>query len=268
MTLVQAVLLGAVQGATEFLPVSSSGHLALLENVWGIKAPGLNFEVMLHLGSLVAVVVFFRRDLWTILAALFEPDRLGRREARAMKQMAWAVLVACVPTAVAGLVLRSWVEKAFGSISWTGIGFLAGGAIMMLAGRNRRRHGKSTPTPSDALGIGILQSVALFPGVSRSGTTISASLLSGLSREAAARFSFILSVPVIGGAAVLDMLHLLKGRGHEGVSIAATAVGFAVSALVSYVSIATLMAWLRKRDLRLFAMYCFIIGLAALWLGR
>ncbi|HHV78906.1 MAG TPA: undecaprenyl-diphosphate phosphatase [Firmicutes bacterium] len=269
----QAVLLGAVQGVAEFLPVSSSGHLALLENFWGIKPAGLGFEVTLHLGSLIAVLIFFRHDIVRLLAALFNSRQARLHELREEKQLALGIAIACIPTSIGGLVLQSSVEKAFASIRWVGVGFLVGGMIMLAASLFSESFAlchrqKAVPSSCEALWVGLCQCIALFPGVSRSGSTISACLFEGLAPEAAARFSFLLSIPVVAGAGALNVLQLMKGRGGEMVPLSLLVLGFMASMVTSYLSVAALLAWLKKRRLVPFAAYCFAIGLIALCFGR
>lgn len=255
-------MLGLIQGITEFLPVSSSGHLALLEHVWGIKPPGVAFEVALHLGTLLAVLAYYRKDIRGILLGLL---CRGKEEHR---QLALSLLVACMPTAVAGIVMEAWVEALFSSLRAVGMGFLVGGTIMLLAGNRKVRAGLSRTEVrvSDAFWIGAMQSVALLPGVSRSGTTISAAILRGISRENAARFSFLLAIPVVGGASLLSLIRVWHGQSTMAISAFSLTAGLVCSAVSGYISVGTLVGWLKKRSLGSFGWYCLLMGLVCLWL--
>lgn len=279
MTLLQALILGLVQGATEFIPVSSSAHLTLLP--WLLRweyepAFKLAFDVMTHWGTLVAVVAVFWRDLWGLflgglrtLGGLRGGLRgvLSRIEQDEQGRLAWLIVVGSLPAAVLGVLLEGFFEMLFGTPRIVAILLLVTAGLLSLAewrGRQERELGQLTWL--DALWIGLGQAVAIAPGISRSGATIASGLMRGVRRDAAARFSFLLSTPVIVGAGVWQLKDLFGGSGWGG-NLLPLFVGWAVSALTGYVCIRFLLSYLRRGTLYLFAAYCALVGLAGLALS-
>ncbi len=260
-----AALWGILQGVTEFLPVSSSGHLALIPWLFGWPVPGLLFDLVVHGGTLLALVAYFWQDVKDLFLGAWGLLRTRRLNGPKERLTAW-VLVSAVPAAVLGALASDFVERALGA-PWVVSLFLAvTGGILYLAERlGRRTRALNTLGWRDALGIGLAQAVALMPGISRSGATISAGLARGFEREAAARFSFVMSLPVVAGALLMEGLQALR----SGVSTTAglgLLVGFAVSAASGYLALRFLFRHLRARSLRPFAYYCWAIacvGLAA-----
>ncbi len=250
MSVTTAVVLGLAQGLTEFLPVSSSGHLVLLQHFLKVPEAGVAFDVFLHLATLLAVVAYFWADLWGLL-------RSGRR--------LLLVIVGSVPAAVAGLVLEDFFTRLFSSVLTVGVALVGTGFILWgaerLAASYRRRRPAERMTLADAWWVGIGQAVAIIPGISRSGATIAAGLALGLEREAAARFSFILSVPVILGAAALQLRHLPLGSLQAGLPLAA---GFLAAFLSGLAAIWILLGVIRRRRLTLFSWYVWALGAAAI----
>lgn len=260
LTVAQAVFLGVVQGLTEFLPVSSSGHLALFRRLLGLPQAGLTFEVMVHLGTLVAVLVALREDWLPIVTGLFSPP--GRRES--LRKLGLLAL-ATVPVGVVGLALKSLVEGAFASVAAVGGALLVTGAVLWGAERLAARAGTGKALdgigPVDALLVGCAQAAAILPGVSRSGMTIGAALARGVERGAAARFAFLLSIPAILGATLVELPGLLEAGAAVGVPVLA---GAATAALSGYVAIRFFLRFLRERSLRVFVYYTWAAGLLAL----
>ncbi len=253
MSLIEAAVLGVVQGLTEFLPVSSSGHLILARWAlgWDAGALGLPFDVACHLGTLAAVLWFFRADLLAMARAL--PDALrGRSTPDALR--IWLVVAATVPIVIVGLTLKDWFESFRDPrvVSYT----LALGALLLfLVERLPARTGtEASLTPAGAGLIGVAQVCALFPGVSRSGATITAGMLLGMNRLAAARFAFVMSVPAIAGAGAEEMLGLRHVSLAPG-DVQLFVVGFATSALVGYATVALLLKYLVSHRLDVFAWY-------------
>jgi undecaprenyl-diphosphatase len=274
MTIWQALVLGTVQGLTEFLPVSSSAHLVLVP--WALgwtfeSRSAFVFDVLVQLGTLMAVFAYFGSDVVRWAVAFLpgrrwsDPERVANR-----RLIGWAAL-ATVPAVALGLLVKGPVEAAFSNP--TGVfadllvtaGLLLGGEWLL-----RRRIGRGAGTrpleqiqAPDALGIGLFQAWALFPGVSRSGATISAAIGRGFDRTSAARFSFLLSIPAMVGAGLVAALDL---RGLSGWTdlLPALAVGFAAAALVGYLAIRGLLAFLSRRPLHVFAAYCALVGLGGL----
>jgi undecaprenyl-diphosphatase len=264
MSLFQALVLGLVQGATEFIPVSSSGHLVLVPWLLGWQLdPDIlfAFDVLVQWGTLVAVVVYFWWDLLAILGAvvrgLVQRQSLEAPEAR----LGWLLVVATLPAVVLGLVLKDTVEAAFSSEAATA-GFLLLTAALLATSERLGRQDRSLDalTGLDAVWIGLGQSLALFPGVSRSGATIAAALSRNVGRAAAARFSFLVSVPVIFGAGLLPLWDLVDSGALKGY-LPALVVGFIAAAISGYLCIWGLLAYLRRRPLYAFASYCLFFGL-------
>lgn len=256
MTLLEALFLGVVQGLTEFLPISSSGHLRLLAAVFGAEEPQTLFDICVHAGTLAAVIGFYRREVVRILIALpslswQNPDfRLGM-----------LVLIGTVPAAVIGVSLGDLMEANLASVATVGGFLLLNGCVLMLA-RNAPATGRglSELTIRDAILIGLAQSVALFRGISRSGSTIVAGLRLGISREAAAAFSFLLSIPAIGGAFLLEFQRAVS---EGGVNPAPLVVGTVAAAISGYAALVLLLRLVRRGQLHHFAWYCWLLGGAA-----
>ncbi len=269
MSLVAAVLLGVLQGLTEFLPVSSSGHLVLAQHFLGVEEPQLFFDVVLHLGTLGAVFLVYRRSLARLLVALvrgLSGGALLRSPARALaaapdlRLLAW-VAVGSVPAAFVGLLLEDQVEAAFGSPALTAV-FLIGTGLILQAPRLRPREWpRDRPVGfRQACGVGLAQALAILPGISRSGSTISAALLGGVAPGAAAEFSFLLSIPAILGAAVLELARVET----VGLSPVALVAGTATSFLVGWGALRLLLATLNRGRFSTFSYYCFALAAAAL----
>ncbi len=274
MTVWQALVLGIVQGLTEFLPISSSAHLILVPWLFGWPEPGLAFNVALHLGTLSAVLVYFSRDLLTIargwLTGLAQRRPLGSPEAR----IGWAVLIGSVPAGVVGVLLNDAIDQYFHSggggtlaIGLTAVLLMALGAALWLAERAGRRSRSLTEVGlRDGFLVGVAQALALLPGVSRSGSTITAGLFLGFQRAAAARFSFILGIPAIVGAGMLETMHLLR-TGLPASERTLFVVGMAASAVTGFLAIAFLLRFLQRRSTAVFVLYRFLLGVFILvWL--
>jgi undecaprenyl-diphosphatase len=268
MTLLQAAILGLVQGMTEFLPVSSSAHLILVPRFLGWPDQGLDFDIAAHLGTFVAVLIYFRRDVQRLVQGVLFGFLAGAApEERAAGRLGWWLVWATVPVAAAGLLLSHWIETALRSplvVAATSIGF---GALLAAADLLARRDRDLTSlTPGDSLAIGVAQALALVPGTSRSGITITAARLRGLDRETAARFSFLLSVPAGFLVAAKDLLDLASGK-IQATQHAPMLVGFLVAGISGYLVIGGLLAWLRRRTLVGFAAYRVVLGIAILFFG-
>lgn len=259
MNALQAVILGALQGATEFLPISSSGHLVLVPWLLGWNANDLFFGVAVHLGTLMAVLCYFREDLLSMLTAWWSTVR-RRRLDDGPGRLAWLVIVGSIPAGIAGVLLEDWFEAMFSTPRLVSILLLFTGLMLTLAEALARRAARIDEVRSvaDALIIGVAQAVAIAPGISRSGATISAGLARGLSRPQAARFSFLLATPVIAGVGLLEVAKLSMA-GDSG-SLALGGIGAVVAAVVGYLAIGGLMRLLRRQSLMPFAYYCWAFG--------
>jgi undecaprenyl-diphosphatase len=272
MNILQALGLGVLQGLTEFLPVSSSGHLVLAQHLFGLKEPQLFFDVAVHGGTLMSIFVVFRSDMRQILkdclTLLHSPRQTlafnPTTEATAGVKMVLMIFVGSIPTALIGLILRDFADRLFASITVVGISLLVTGLLLVWSRWSRpHRSNLSTPSPVDALLIGLVQGAAITPGLSRSGATITVGLLRGLRPELAFRFSFLLSIPAILGATVLEALQ--AGSVNPGWHV--VGVGFFFAFLVGWAALRLLLAVVGRGKLFSFAPYCFVLGTAALIVG-
>ncbi|NCO61668.1 MAG: hypothetical protein COZ70_06155 [Deltaproteobacteria bacterium CG_4_8_14_3_um_filter_51_11] len=256
MNTITSALLGAIQGLTEFLPVSSSGHLVLFQNLLGYKEPELLLDTTLHLGTLTAVFIYFYSDLKKIASDTIKLDGKSPN----VNLLIW-ILVASIPTGLIGLIFRHPLEALFHDSYKVGIMLITTGFILLTT-RLIRFAKKASLTVGllPALAIGIAQGIAIIPGISRSGITIACALIIGLERELAGRFSFLLSIPAIIGAALLQ----LKGEEIARVGIASLGAGFLAAALVGLLALKLLMGMVRQGRLHYFAPYCWLAGIVTI----
>ena len=256
----QALWLGILQGLTEFLPVSSSGHLVLGQNILGVNQPDLLFDVAVHVGTLVAVLFCFREDIVSILRGLWAKDD----QAREGRRLLFLIVVGSVPTALIGLLFKDQFEALFSSLSAVGVALLVtGGLLMATRFAPQGRRGLNATGPGRALLVGLFQGLAITPGISRSGATISAGLYLGLDRRLAAHFSFLLSIPAILGALALE----LKDVEFSTVAVSPLLLGGVAAALSGYFALKVLLKVVQKGRLYWFAPYCWALGLAVLAMG-
>jgi undecaprenyl-diphosphatase len=265
-SLIHAAVLGLVQGLTEFLPISSSAHLILVPKFLGWNDPFADsaaFDVMLHMGTLAALLIYFRTDLWRYLTAWLASIRDRRIGDDPNRRIAWLLVISVIPAAAFGAAFESTFDTAFREqIAWIAVFTLTGAALLWLAERwGTRTRGLEAMTRADAAVIGVGQAVALFPGISRSGITIATGLFLGLERDAAARFSFLMSVPVIAGAGIFKA-RTLVGSGVGAAQAGELVVGVITSAIFGFIAVAFLLRYLRGHGTGIFIAYR--IGLAAL----
>ena len=255
----RSLVLGVVQGLAEFLPISSSGHLRLFQEVLGWQEFGVAFDVMLHLATLLAVALYFWRDIANMALAVFsrKPERSADR------RLAWLVIIATVPTGIIGILGNNWFETV--PMIYVGIAFLITAAVLTAADRlsNLSLHAATNLSWTQAVLVGVAQGVAIMPGISRSGATMAAGLSLGLDREQAARFSFLLSIPIILLAGAKKALDVFGGSASMP-SLLVSAVGFIAAALTGYMAIAGLMRFLRKHTFLPFAVYTGALGIAVI----
>lgn len=263
MDLLQAILLGFLQGATEFLPVSSSGHLVLAPWLLGWPTPGLAFDTVVHWGTAVAVVGYFWRDWFALIRAALCSLR-ERSLVDVHARLAWFIVIGTVPAAVLGYALEDFIEAMFSRPVAAAAFLMITAGILSVAERwGRRQRDLGTLTWRDALLIGLAQAMAILPGISRSGATIAAGLGRGLKREPAARFSFLLATPIILGAGLLQIADLIQAGGLA--SQAPTLIaGFLAAGLAGWSCIHFLLRYLQRRRLYPFAIYCAVLGLVCL----
>lgn len=260
MTVGLATLLGAVQGITEFLPISSKTHLVVVPALMGEDPPSLAFITLLHLGTLVALFAYFARDLLRIVSGLRQPASEGRR-------LALLLVMATVPAGVVGVIFEETFERLLSHPREAAFALLITAGALVAAewiagtiGRRTRlaRPLREVPSTRDAVGMGVAQAFALLPGISRSGATMGTGLALGLRRDTAARFSFLMAIPAIAGANVLELPEVI-GDGLGTPEIA----GFVTALVVGYASVALLLRYLRRWNYLLFAAYCVVFAVAA-----
>lgn len=262
MTPLQAIVLALVQAATEFLPISSSGHLILLPRLLGWSDQGLEFDIATNTGTMIAVLAYFRRDVAGILRGFAASFRRGGGGACAPEaRLAWALVWGTIPAGLAGLLVKDWIST-YGRdprlIATTAIVY---GLLLGLADRlGRRELPVGAVSRRRGLLIGCAQALALVPGTSRSGVTMTAALALGLTREAAARFAFLLAIPIGILVAAKQALDFARGE-IVGLSASSVAIGIGVSAVAGYLVIAALLAWVRSRPLTVFVIYRLLLGL-------
>ena len=260
MDIFEAIILGIIQGATEFLPISSSGHLLLIPSLFDLSEPSLNGIAIAHLGTLVAVLIYFRKDLWAIIRAVLEGLRRRELLFSVDARLGWYIAVGTVPAVVFGLLFSDSLKRVFENPT-TAAFLLIGTGIILIIGEQLVTGDKPVAKMSwtDAVTIGLAQVLALLPGISRSGVTITAGLGRHLDRPTAARYSFLLGVPAIAGAGLLAVLDISQ-TGVVTEQAMELLITFSVAAVVGYACIHFLMNWLRSRTFYLFAAYCITFG--------
>jgi undecaprenyl-diphosphatase len=251
LTKLEALILGIIQGLTEFLPISSTGHLYLGRNLFGLQEAGLMLDTMLHLGTLLAVFVFYKDEFIQIIKKPFS-------------KLTGLLIIGSIPAAIIGLLFKDFfdeISKTGVTIGWE---FLITGLFLWFADSAKNGYKKMNDISyKDAIIIGSAQAVAIFPAISRSGMTIVAALWRKLDRETAAYFSFLLSTPTIAGAVLLQSLDLFKGQGEK-ISLSALLVGIAASAVFGYIAVKWMVGYLKNHSLKPFAVYVWVLGVVIL----
>jgi undecaprenyl-diphosphatase len=264
MTSLQAVVLAIVQAVTEFLPISSSGHLILVPRFLGWPDQGLAFDVATHAGTLLAVLLYFRNDVIDLIQGFLTGKPRSMHVDFAPRPLAWAIVLGTIPAGVAGLLFKDWISGEARNpilIACTAIFY---GLLLGWADRRGEKYREiGSMTAGIAVLIGVAQALALVPGTSRSGITMTAALLLGFTRPAAARFSFLLSIPITAAACAIEAIDVFQGAVDPG-QYGAMALAMAVSAVAGYLVIAGLLAWLRRQPLTVFVVYRVILGLVIL----
>jgi undecaprenyl-diphosphatase len=273
-TLLQALVMGILQGLTEFLPVSSSGHLVVVPFLFGWDDAFLNslaFSVMLHLGTLVALLGYFREDWARLIPAGIAAVRERSFRGDADRRLAWLLVSSTIPAALVGVVFNDLIEDQFRQVGLVALMLVVGGTILFVADRvGRRSRAIADITFPVAIGIGAAQALALIPGISRSGISISAGRVAGLDREAAARFAFLMATPITAGAGLFEARRLLSGEAGVEMSLAPMAVGMVAALLSGLAAIHLMLRYLRTRSLDVFVWYRFVLAAIVLvaWLAR
>ncbi|MDR0562833.1 MAG: undecaprenyl-diphosphate phosphatase [Spirochaetaceae bacterium] len=255
MSIFEAIILGAVQGLTEFLPVSSSGHLVLLQKIFRISEPVLFFDTMLHLGTLVAVFAVLRQDIWKLLC-------------KPIQRLTGLLILATIPTVIIALLFKDAIEEAFTSGAYLGFAFLGTAAVLIVSDRLSRNSMKTkneyTMNWTNALVIGILQAIAIIPGVSRSGSTLSGAFACKLNRDFGARFSFLLAIPAILGALVFQIKDLFQADSGVAIDPMPYAAGTLTAGIVGFFSVKLMLTLVREHGLWGFGLYVAVLGILVL----
>ena len=264
MTFIQAIILGIIQGLTEFLPISSSAHLVIAPYLLGWTIPEqqvLPFDVLVQLGTLLAVIVYFWSDLWAILKAFIQGLVKLKPFEDPLSRQGWLLILASIPAGLAGLLLKKAVDQAFQSVVATGV-FLLVTALILTGAEwlGKRRRSLETLGWLDAVFMGVGQALAIFPGISRSGASMAGGLVRDLDRTAAARFSFLMSIPIMLAAGVVEIKDVMVTPGLSEL-FPMIGVGFVAAAVVGYFSIRWLLRFVTTHSLRPFAVYCTGLGL-------
>ena len=277
MSLLQAILMGIIQGLTEFLPVSSSGHLAIFKILFGVDTDtGLLFDVLLHIGTLAAICIVYYKDVLKMIVEgigiiRFIGNKTGKTDEpylrivnSSYRKLVVLIIVSTIPTGIIGVVGKDVVEMASEILLIPGICLILTAVLLFIA--DHTRDGEKLPksvTYTNAFGVGIAQGIATLPGLSRSGTTITACLLSGFNRNFAVKYSFLMSIPAILGALVLELKDC-TAVALSGAEIAYYVVGMIVAAVVGYVCIKTMLIVVRRKKFTGFAIYCLIVGVISI----
>lgn len=267
MGYIEAIVLGLVQGLSEFLPISSSGHLALLENLFEIKEESvLFFAVLLHIGTLVSIFIVYHEDIYALikeLGLLFKDIFSGkdlRIEERPIRKLGIMIIVSSIPTAIMGLLFSNFIDKVFGSLIVISICWIITGFILFFSEKLKSNSKEIEGMKyRNAIFIGICQGLAIMPGISRSGSTIVGSLVTGLKREFAVEFAFLISIPAILGSAILEFPKAIKA-GIDPSTIGPMIVGFLVAAISGYFAITTMIRIVSKHKMIYFSYYVWVIG--------
>lgn len=258
MSIFQSIILGALQGITEFLPISSSGHLVLTESVLGLKVEALkSFDVAVHMGTLVSILVYFWGDVLELIKAFFRIVfvRIKKNE---YEKLVGFIILGTLPAIFAGLFLGDKIDEIFRDARMVGISMMVTAILFLIAEYVNKNTAKSGVNFVKSFIIGLFQAVALIPGVSRSGSTISAGLLQKMKREDAARFSFLLGIPAIAGAGVLTSMG--DSSAAQELELVPIITGFLLSAFVGFFAIYFLMKFLKNHSLKIFSLYLLVVG--------
>ena len=260
MNLIESTVLGLIQGLTEFLPISSSGHLVIFERLFHIEANDLVFEVFVHFGTLMAVLFYFREKLLAVAGSIIRWFSRARKSEsdKANIKLFWYLILGTVPAAFIGLLFKDYIELAFASPQWAS-GMLLVTAVILLSTRWAMREDRNLNEGRTII-IGFAQALAMMPGISRSGSTISAGMFLRMKKSEAAEFSFLLSIPAIIGATVLQIPQFIRDITNADLVINYL-IGAIVAAVVGYISITYLMRIIKKGKFFYFGLYCAVVGL-------
>lgn len=287
MSYLQAIIMGIVQGTAEFLPISSSGHLAIFEKLFHMNEPDITFDIILHIGTLAAVFIVYYHDIKKMVVEgvrltcdfllnifIFFQNNIGKKELTyhkvinsAYRKFVMLVIVSTIPTGVIGYLAKDIIEEVKTNLFIVGVCLLITACLLIIS--DKAGEGSKRPkniTYSNAFGIGICQGIATLPGISRSGATITACLISGFDRRFAVKYSFIMSIPAILGASILDLMDLVK-EGSSGIPLGQYLVGMVVAGFAGLFCMKTLMILIKNKKFKYFAYYCVAAGVLAIVLN-
>ncbi len=271
MTILQSIVLGVIQGLTEFLPVSSSGHLIFIPKFLGWADQGFTFDIFINIGTLIAVVIFFRKKLWSILKSLLHYKSFAVEDVHNRK-LFWLMLLSTIPAAIVGLTLGDWIETSARSAVLVGIDMIFWGIVLGVAewyahtkqARSKKSLGDVTIKHATAMGLSQILA-GVFPGTSRSGITMTTGMFAGLSKKTAAEFSFLMSIPIIALACASDVLKIVK-HGTGGIGALPLILGLVSALFAGLFALSLLLKLIEKWSLKPFVVYRILIGILILWL--
>ncbi|TSA25065.1 undecaprenyl-diphosphatase UppP [bacterium] len=263
MTALKSIILGIVQGLTEFLPVSSSGHLVIFQKLLKFNDPSVLFEIAVHLGTLVAVIIYFRKDIWEIIQSIFNWRKDAPKNIKYAHHLLFHLIIASVITAIIGFAFKDIFESLFENTVLVGFMLIITGGILFASDKIRNTTKKKMSVPSSLL-VGFAQSIAIIPGISRSGATITTGIFTGRTRDLATRFSFLLSIPAILGATILKIKNMQSAMSSSEV-VLNFILGGIVAAIVGYFAISFLIKMIKQAELFYFSIYCWIIGIITIF---
>lgn len=258
--LIKYIIIALVQGVAEILPISSSGHMIIAQELLGIQTNDLSLEIFLHFGSLIAIFVFFRKKIWTIIRDFFLYLFKKKEEVKDNYKLAWYIVIATIPAAVAGLFLEDIIGKHLKSLWVVGVFLLITSALLYLSTKAKREKELKDLTWKNALMIGLFQCLGLFPGISRSGSTLVGGASQKVKQTDAADFAFILALPIMLGSAVLSMNDISTALSNSDLLIPYL-VGFVVALITTYLTISLFFSFIKKKKMSIFSIYCLCVGL-------
>ncbi|SFD38399.1 Undecaprenyl-diphosphatase [Lentibacillus persicus] len=259
--LIKYIVLGLLQGFTEPIPISSSGHLVIVRELFNVSIDGLSFEIMVNFGSLLAVLIIYRHDIYRLVENGIRYITTRAEDSKSDFQFILFLVIATIPTGIIGLLFEDYIESQLSGVAVVGFTLLITGAALWIIRNLRGRKNDGGITIKDAIIVGFAQSVALVPGISRSGATIVAAMLVGMKTETALRFSFLLYIPVSLGISVLSAGDLISGDSNLSVVAIPAILAFAASIVATYYSLRWFMNIMARGNLKYFAYYCFAVGL-------
>jgi undecaprenyl-diphosphatase len=265
MEYLESIILGIVQGITEFLPISSSGHLVIFEHIFGLHSKGIAFEVFVHFGTLLSVLAIYYHDVWMIIKNFFigitHKNITDTYKNDSYFRLSIFLIIATIPSVLIGITIKSVIESIFHNLTIVGVNLVITGFVLFLT--KFIKNGEKSVSSVKALLIGCAQMFAILPGISRSGLTISVGIFNGIPKSEAARFSFLLSVPAIFGAALLELTNIIE-QNNTGINLLTLFIGLVVSFIVGFIAIRFLLNVIQKGKFSWFSPYCFFAGLIIL----